>query len=177
MSTQAKKEEVALLRDKFEKSASLVLVDYRGLTANEMVRLRERFTRQGAEFRVVKDTLARIAAEQASLTEIAERFAGPVGFAISYADPVLAFKLVEKCRKEFAPSYIPKCGLFEREFVAEDEFNRYASLLSREELIAKLAWLLASPPRALAVSLRAKIRELAIVLTEVCKKREEDKEE
>ena len=177
MPTQAKIEQVARLKEKFAQASSLVLADYRGLTANEMVELRERFTKQGLEFRVVKDTLARIAAQQAGLNGLAELFAGPVGVAIGYDDPVLAFKLSEECRKAYTPNYTLKGGVFQGEVVREEEIERYAKLPSREELLAKLAMLLQSPMRALAVVLNAKIRELAVVLNEVRIKREEQKKE
>lgn len=175
MPTQVKIEEVAYLKERFEKAASLVLADYRGLTADEMVKLRERFTKQGLEYRVVKDTLARIAAKEAGLDGLADLFAGPIGVAFGYEDPVQTFKLSEECREAYAPRYVPKGGLFEGELVLEEEVKRYATILSREELLAKLAMLLQSPMRALAMVLQAKIRELAIVLSEVVKQR--DKQE
>jgi len=174
MPTQAKIDEVALLKDKFSRAASLVLANYRGLTANEMVALRERFTKQGLEYRVVKDTLARIAAGEAGLDEdFAELLNGPIGVAIGYEDPVLTFKLSEDCRKEYPSRYAIKGGMFEGAVVQEDEVKRYATLLSREELLSKLAMLLQSPMKALAVMLNGKIRELAILLGEVKKQREQ----
>ena len=172
MPTQVKIEEVAYLKERFEKAASLVLADYRGLTADEMVKLRERFTKQGLEYRVVKDTLAQIAAREAGLDGLADLFVGPIGVAIGYDDPVQTFKLSEECRKEYSPRYAPKGGLFEGSLVIEEEVKRYATLLSREEMLSKLAMVLQSPLRALAIVLQAKVRELAVVLSEVAKKRE-----
>ncbi|MCK5245617.1 50S ribosomal protein L10, partial [Candidatus Bipolaricaulota bacterium] len=93
MPTQAKIDEVARLKEKFESAASLVLADYRGLTANEMVELREKFTKEGLEYRVVKDTLARIAANDAGIEGLAELFDGPISVALAYEDPAIAFKL------------------------------------------------------------------------------------
>ncbi len=84
MPTQAKIDEVARLKEKFESAASLVLADYRGLTANEMVELREKFTKEGLEYRVVKDTLARIAANDAGIEGLAELFDGPISVALAY---------------------------------------------------------------------------------------------
>jgi len=173
MPTETKIQEVARLKEKFEQASSLVLADYRGLSANEMVELRERFTKAGAEFRVVKDTLARLAAEQAGLSDLVDYFAGPVGVAFGYDDAVLAFKLCEECRKVYSPRYTPRGGVFEGEIIPEDRLLRYATLPSREELLAKLAMLVASPMRALAVVLQAKLRELTTVLNEVRIKREQ----
>jgi len=172
MPTQAKKDEVAQLAEQFEKAVSLVLADYRGLSATEMVELRERFTKQGLEYRVVKNTLARIAARQAGLEEFSGLFSGPIGVAIGYDDPAVPFKITEACRKQYTPKYVPKGGIFEGVLVSEAEVTRYASLPTREELLARLAMLLNSPMRALAVTLKAKIRELATVLSQVAQNRE-----
>ncbi len=177
MPTQTKIDEVAHLKEKLENAISLVLADYRGLTANEMVELREKFTKQGLEYRVVKDTLARLAADEAGLDGLAGLFAGPISIAFGYEDPATAFKLSEECRKTYAPRYTLKGGVFEGVLVLESEVARYATLPSREELLAKLAMLLSSPMRAMAFMLQAKIRELACVISEVRKQREEQKEE
>jgi large subunit ribosomal protein L10 len=177
MPTQTKVEQVALLKERFEKAVSVVLADYRGLSANEMVELREKFTKQGLEYRVIKDTLARLAAKEAGLEGLAEMLEGPISVALSYEDPAAAFKLSEECRKKYAPNYELRGGLFEGDLVPATDVKRFANLPTREELLAKLAMLLSSPMRALAVMLQAKIRELAIVIGEVRKQREKQEEE
>jgi len=174
MPTQTKIQEVERLKEKFEQAASLVLADYRGLTANEMVELREKFTTVGLEYRVVKDTLARIAADEAGIEGLSEMFEGPISVALGFEDPAAAFKISEECRKKYAPNYELKGGIFEGVLVTEGEVKRYATLPTREELLAKLVMLLQSPIKALAVMLQGKIRELAILLGEVAKKKEAD---
>jgi len=177
MATQAKIDEVALLKGKFEEAVSLVLADYRGLTANEMVELRRRFRGAGLEYRVVKDTLARIAAREVGLDELAGLFAGPIAVALGYDDPAAPFKVSEACRRAYQPRYEPRGGLFEGAIVLQEEFARYATLPSREELLSMLAGLFVAPVRGLAVVLQAKLRELAVVLGEVRKQMEQEKEE
>jgi len=177
MPTQAKIDEVARLKEKFESVVSLVLADYRGLTANEMVELREKFTKEGLEYRVVKDTLARIAVNDAGIEGLAELFDGPISVALAYEDPAIAFKLSDECRKTYSPNYALKGGLFEGVVVLEEEVAKYAALPSREQLLTKMAYVLASPMKAMAFMLQAKIRELAVVLNEVKKQREDQKEE
>ena len=177
MPTQTKIDEVARLKEKLEHAISVVLADYRGLTANEMVELREKFTKQGLEYRVVKDTLARLAADEAGIEGLADLFAGPVSIAFGYEDPAVAFRLSEECRKTYAPRYTLKGGVFEGVLVPEDEVARFATLPSREVLLAKLAMLLSGPMRAMAFMLQAKIRELACVISEVRKQRQVQKEE
>ncbi len=177
MPTQAKIDEVARLKEKFESAVSLVLADYRGLTANEMVELREKFTKEGLEYRVVKDTLAKIAAEDAGIEGLAEMFEGPISVALAFGDPAVAFKLSDECRKTYSPNYTLKGGVFEGAVVAEDEVAKYAALPTRDELLTKMAYLLSSPMRAMAFMLQAKIRELGTVLNEVRKQREDQQEE
>jgi len=177
MPTQAKIDEVARLKERFEKAVSVVLADYRGLKANEMVELREKFTKEGLEYRVVKDTLAKIAANEAGIDGLADLLEGPIGVVFGYEDPAVAFKLSDECRKTYTPNYELKGGVFEGVLVTQDEVKRYAALPSREELLAKLVMLLQSPMRGLAFMLQAKIRELAIVLSEVRKQREENTQE
>jgi large subunit ribosomal protein L10 len=177
MPTQAKIEEVARLRELFAKATSLVLADYRGLTANEMVELREKFTKQGLDYRVVKDTLAQIAAREAGMEGLSELFSGPIAVAIGYDDPAAAFKLSEECRKTYAPKYTLRGGVFEGAVVKEAEVAKYATLPSRQELLAKLAMVLSGPMRSLAVVLEAKVRQLAVVLNEVKEQRAGDAKE
>jgi len=177
MPTQAKIDEVARLKEKFESAASLVLADYRGVNANEMVELREKFTKEGLEYRVVKDTLARIAADEAGIEGLAELFEGPISIALAYEDPAVAFKVSDECRKTYSPNYTLKGGVFEGVVVPEEEVAKYAALPSREQLLTTLAYLLASPMRMMAFMLQAKIRELGVVLNEVKKQREDQKEE
>jgi large subunit ribosomal protein L10 len=177
MPTQTKIDEVAHLKEKLENAISVVLADYRGLTANEMVELRERFTQQGLEYRVVKDTLARLAADAAGIEGLSGLFVGPISIAFGYEDPAVAFKVSDECRKTYAPRYELKGGVFEGALVPESEVLWYALLPSREQLLAKLVLLLSSPIRAMAFMLQAKIRELACVISEVRKQREEQKEE
>ncbi|MEW5826782.1 MAG: 50S ribosomal protein L10 [Candidatus Bipolaricaulota bacterium] len=177
MPTQQKIDEVARLTEDFKRASAMVLADYRGLTANEMVELRRKFTQQGVSYRVVKDTLARIAARDAGIEGLSDLFRGPIGVAMGFGDPAVAFKVSDECRKTYSPKYELKGGLFEGALVLESEIARYTNLPSRQELLARLAMVLSGPMRALAVVLQAKVRELAVVLNEVKKQREEHKEE
>ena len=104
-------------------------------------------------------------------------FEGPISIALSYEDPAIAFKLSDECRKTYAPHYTLKGGVFEGAVVPEGEVAKYAALPTREELLTQMAYLLASPMRAMAFMLQAKIRELGTVLNEVRKQREDQKEE
>ena len=120
MPTQAKIEEVARLTEKLESAVALVLADYRGVTANEMVELREKFTKEGLEYRVVKDTLAKIAANSAGIEGLAEMFEGPISIALSYVPISPNTGLIVRFNEK-SGSLVP-CNLFghrQNNFVSE----------------------------------------------------------
>jgi len=165
--TKEKEARVALIKDKFEQTDSLVLVNYRGLNANEMVEIRQRFSKEGLEFCVVKNSLARIAAKDLGREEVADHITGPIGIAFGFDGTTLVFRICEEYRRKYSPRYVLIAGVYEREFFSPEQIAYYAALPSREELLANLANRLNGPMRMLAMMLQAKIREFAIVLREV----------
>jgi len=170
MPTPEKEQEVALLEDKFKQSTSLVFTDFRGLSAPEMVELRRLFRKHDLEYRVIKNTLARLASRQAGL-DVEQFLVGPTGVLISYDDSVRPFKLAVEATRRFK-QYEIKGGLIEREVVEAAEAARIAQLSSREELLARLAFTFQAPIQKLAADLKAIITGLAIALEEVRKKEE-----
>jgi large subunit ribosomal protein L10 len=170
MPTPEKEQEVALLEDKFERSTSLVFTDFRGLSAQEMVELRRLFRENDLEYRVIKNTLARLASQRVGLN-IEQFLVGPTGVLISYDDSVRPFKLAVEAAKRFK-QYEIKGGLIEGEIVEAAEAERIAKLPSREELLARLAFTFQAPIQKLAADLKAIINRLAIALAEVRKKKE-----
>jgi len=170
MPTPEKEQEVALLEDKFKRSTSLVFTDFRGLSAQEMVELRRLFREHELEYRVIKNTLARLASRRVGL-DVEQFLVGPTGVLISYDDSVRPFKLAVEAAKRFK-QYEIKGGLIEGEVIEAAEAEQIAKLPSREELLARLASVLQGPIRKMAVDLRAIINRLAIALAEVQKKKE-----
>ncbi len=163
--------QVQNLKEKFSKAQGLVLVEYQGIPAPEMVRLREFLKERGLEFRVIKNTLARIAALEVGLEGLAEYLRGPNAIVVGYDDPAVPFRAVRELRKDF-PQLRVKVGLFEGETIPPQEADKIAELPSREELLARLAGAMAGPIRGLAVALSGIIRKLAVVLAEVQKRKE-----
>ncbi len=169
--TRAEKEqEVALLEELFRGSKALVFTNFHGLNAQEMVELRRLFREHNLRYRVVKNTLARIAAQRVGL-QLDEFLVGPTGIAFGDTDPTLPFKLAVEAAKKFK-SYKIKGGLIEGELVGPDKVEYLAKLPSREELIAQLAYLLNAPLQRLVRDLKGIINKLVIALDEVRKKKE-----
>ncbi len=172
MPTELKEKEVQELLEKFESAVGIVLTDYRGLTANEMNSMRELFTKKGVEYKVVKNTLAAIAAEEAGLEGLSELFEGPTGMAVGYDDPVLPFKISNDTENEY-DKFEARGGVIEGDLVRPEEVESISKLSSKDELLSQVAAGLKSPIRKLAFVLKVTVKDLAVVLKQLEEKKEE----
>ena len=128
---------VAELTKSFENSNAVLLTEYRGLTVAQLKQLRNSI-RQDAEYAVVKNTLTKIAANNAGITTLDDDLKGPSAVAFVHGDIVAT----AKAQRDFAkanPLLVIKGGIFEGNALSADEVNKYASLESREVLLAKAA--------------------------------------
>lgn len=172
MVTEAKKEKVEELKDKFDRAEGLVFSDYRGIDANDLNELREAFTKEGLDYRVVKNTLAAIAAEEAGLEDLPKFLEGPIAMAVGYDDPVLPFKITSDTEEKY-DDFSARGGMIEGDLVEPEEIEVISNLSSKEELLANFVTGLKSPIRNLAFVLKAKINDLAVVLDQVRETKEE----
>lgn len=171
MPTAEKEQAVSLLEERFRRSKAIVFSDFHGLTASEMVELRRELRKHGLEYRVVQNTLARLAAERVGIKDIDPYLRGPTGLCISYDDPALVFKISQQLTKKFE-KYKIKGGIMEGVVVSAQEAEQLASLPSRQELLAMLVNTLQAPIQQLASVLSAVLRDFVSVLDEIRKKRE-----
>ncbi|MFP4135814.1 MAG: 50S ribosomal protein L10 [Candidatus Acetothermia bacterium] len=172
MVTEAKEEEVEELKDKFDRAEGLVFSDYRGINANDLNELREAFTKEGLDYRVVKNTLAGIAAEEAGLEDLPKFLEGPIAMAVGYDDPVLPFKISSDTEEKY-DAFEARGGMIEGDLVEPEEIQAISKLSSKEELLANFVTGLKSPIRNLAFVLKAKMNDLAVVLNQVREAKEE----
>lgn len=128
---------VAELTNLFETSTAVLLTEYRGLTVAQLKQLRSNI-RQDANYAVVKNTLTKIAANNAGITTLDADLVGPSAVAFVHGDFVAAAKAVRDFAKA-NPNLVIKGGVFEGKALNADEVNKYASLESREVLLAKAA--------------------------------------
>jgi large subunit ribosomal protein L10 len=128
---------VAEIVDAFRGSSAAVLTEYRGLTVSQLTELR-RSMGSSAKYTVVKNTLTKIAAQEAGLTGLDELLTGPTAVAFISGDPVEAAKGLRDFSKA-NPLLIIKGGVLDGAPITSAEINRLADLESREVLLAKLA--------------------------------------
>lgn len=165
MPTAEKERLLRELEERFQRSKALVFTGFRGLTANEMVELRRELRRANLEYKVIKNRLAKRAAERVGL-KIDPLLDGPTGICFGYDDPAVAFKVVVELAKRFE-KYEVRGGISEGQLVDAEGAQELASLPSREELLARLAGAFQGPIRGFAGVLHALIRDLVLVLNEV----------
>ena len=132
-----KEASVAELTELFQSSSAVLLTEYRGLTVAQLKELR-RSIRDDASYAVVKNTLTKIAANQAGISSFDDELAGPTAIAFVHGDPVA----VAKKLRDFAkanPLLVVKGGYFDGKPLTAQEVGKLADLESREVLLAKLA--------------------------------------
>ena len=100
MPTEAKVQAVSELVDKLSRASIAISTDFSGLTVNEITALRRHLREAGVEYKVVKNRIASIAAEQAGLDSFKEILEGASGIVLGYGEPVAAAKAVDEYIKE-----------------------------------------------------------------------------
>lgn len=128
---------VAELTDKFRSSNAAVLTEYTGLTVAQLKQLR-RSLGENAYYSVAKNTLSKIAANEAGITQLDDLFAGSTAIAFVTGDPVTSAKGLRDFAKE-NPALVIKGGVMDGKALSADEIKKLADLESREVLLAKLA--------------------------------------
>jgi large subunit ribosomal protein L10 len=136
MATADKVAAVEEIAGKLRDSNAAVVTSYTGLTVAQLKQLR-RSLGENAQYRVVKNTLTKIAAKQAGV-ELDEHLKGSTAVAFVTGDPVEAAKGLRDFAKE-NPALVIKGGVLDGKGLSADEINRLADLDSREVLLAKLA--------------------------------------
>ncbi len=161
---EQKAEQVELLTEKLKKAKVAVLTDYRGLTVSQMQELRGRLRGGQIEYRVVKNTLARRAAEAAGYPALDSALKGPVAIAFGYEDLSLPPRLINEFVRSTRLKVEVVGGLVEGRVVNRDQIKQLADLPSREALIAQLMGTLQSPVAQLVGIMQTPVQQLVGVL-------------
>lgn len=151
---EQKKQIVAELIETLKSAQAGVLVDYRGITVEEDTRLRSKLREAGVEYKVVKNTLTRFAANEVGFGELDPQLNGPTALAISTTDAVAPAKVISDFAKEVEAIQI-KAGFVDGKVISIDEVKQLASTPSREVLIAKIMGSLNAPISKLVRTLQA----------------------
>ena len=161
---EQKAEQVELLTEKLKKARVAVLTDYRGLTVSQMQELRARFRTGDVEYRVVKNTLARRAAEAAGVPALQSELEGPLAIAFGYEDLSLPAKLINEFVRTTRLKLDIKGGLVEGRVFSPDQVKQLADLPSRETLIAQLMGTMQAPVGQMVGIMQVPLQQLMGVL-------------
>jgi len=163
MATPQKEKIVQEMSDKFGRASSIFLVDFTGMDVNTINVLRRNFRESDVEYRVIKNTLAKISFEKAGIDGMDPFLTGVNAYAISYDDPTLPIKVLEK-RKEFKEKLKLKAALFEGQIIDSSRVETLAKIPSRGELLGQLVGMLNSPMSKLLYALNGVMYNLVNVL-------------
>ncbi len=151
---EEKEQVVELIAGKLQTSKSTIVTDYRGLNVAQVTELRKKLRESNVEFKVLKNTLTRLATAKTNYTELDNVLAGPTAIAFCEEDAVTAAKiLVDFAKKNDALEI--KGGIIEGQVVTVDQIKAIASLPSREGLISMFLSVLQAPVRNFALAVKA----------------------
>lgn len=146
------------------------IIEFKGITVPQVTELRKQVRETGSTYLVVKNTLALIAVKDSPLTRLKEQFSGPTAVAYNTTDAVPLAKALTKFAKD-VPAVHFKGAMLDGQIVPASEIQNIATLPSRENLVAKLLFVMQQPIRGLVTVLSANIRNLAVVIDQIAKQR------
>jgi len=167
---------VADIKERMEGAQAVFLAEYAGLSVQEQQTLRRELRANGAEFKVVKMTLARLAAAGLDIEDLDALLLGPTGLTFADGDPVGAAKVL----RDFAKAHevlVIKGGLLGREFLTPERIAQLADIEPREVLLAKIAGAFEAPMAKMAGLLAALPRNAATAMQQLLEKKEQESPE
>ena len=173
MLSKAQKQEQSLeLRDRLSDVGTLFLLENRGLKVNDVNNLRSEVRKTEGTYKVVKNTVVRLAVEGTEMEGITPVLTGPKVLAFTEGDGVALAKVLKTFIKNH-PELSFERAYLEGQILEAAEAEQLADMPSREELLTKLAQLLQSPIRRLAVALNTPLQGLATTLGQIAEKGDE----
>tara|TARA_B100000214_G_C23967904_1_gene628659 strand:+ start:399 stop:914 length:516 start_codon:yes stop_codon:yes gene_type:complete len=152
-------EQVKELSESFSRAKAIYFTEYHGLNVGDITKLRSEFFKADVEFKVAKNTLIKLAAEENKIDGLEEILKGSTALAIAYEEPVSPAKVIKEFTKENELPSV-KGILFDGEIMPGEDFKRLANLPSKEELLSKLVSMLNNPLQKLVSTLNAPLQNV-----------------
>jgi len=163
-----KKKDVEALRKALQASKNLFVTGYEKLRVDQDFELRKTVRASGGKYRVVKNNLAEIASEGTPAEQVLKGLTGMTSLAYTSADPVALAKALTAYAKT-NPTFTFKAGLVEGRVIDVKAISELASMPSKDEIFAKLLFLINAPAQRLATVIATVGRNLAVVIDQGCK--------
>jgi len=174
----ARPEKVAAVKEiseRFSNSEAALLTEYRGLTVSQMAEVRQALREADADtdYKVSKNSLARIAVKDLGLDDLIELLVGPTAIAYVTGDAAAAAKAIDTVAKKY-PVLKVKGGLLAGKFISAEQATELAKLEPRETQLAKMAMMMNQPAQLTVNVLAALLRDLGSMLVQVVTQKESD---
>lgn len=160
MATKAfKSEKIDAIKAKVEKAQVAVITEYKGLSVEEITNLRRELQKQGGDYMVTKNTLAKIAVKGTEYEVMDDLLRGPIAIAFGYEDQVSPAKVVSEFIKKTKKGEILGAVL-EGKLLSAEEANALANMPSKDELYAKMLGSINSPATGITLAVNAVMASL-----------------
>lgn len=166
MDKNSKEQVVAELVAKMADAKAAYLVDYRGINVEEANTLRGELLKAGVEYRVVKNTLLKLAIKGTANECLSDQLSGPTALTIVNDDPIASAKVLSDFAKK-VKAFELKCGVLDGKLLSIADINALADLPSREVLLAKMLSTMNAPVSNFVGVLAAVNRSLVQVLAAI----------
>jgi large subunit ribosomal protein L10 len=168
---EEKQKVVEEIKRKFQSANGVILADYRGLSVSQDTKLRVEMRQAGVEYRVLKNTMIRRAADEIGIEGLTPYLEGPTAVAFS-ADPVAPAKIITEFGKKNKNLLAIKAGVLEGKVITADNVKDLADLPSREVSLSQVLAGMQAPLQGMVNVLQGPIRKLGYALEEVRKLKE-----
>ena len=167
MSTKAfKSEKISQMKEKIEKAKVAIVTDYKGLSVEEITKLRRSIQKEDGDYMVTKNTLAKIAVKGTEYEVLADSLTGPVAIAFGFDDQVAPAKVLAKFIKETKKGEILAAAM-DGKLLSASEAKALATLPSKQEIYAKMLGCINSPASGIANSINAVMSSLTRAMAAV----------
>lgn len=164
MPTQKKIDLVQELKQLIERARITVGADFRGLRVQDMDQMRRRLRTSGVEVRVVKNSLLRLAADQAGMPDLMQIVEGPTALVLGYDDPTEAAKAVTEYAHSAPPTFAIRGAFMDGQVVSAADLRELVRLPPRPVMLAQFAGQLQSPLASFVGLLDSPLQELSSLL-------------
>jgi large subunit ribosomal protein L10 len=164
---------VTEIAERFKNSDAALLTEYRGLSVSEIQELRRNLREANTDYKVLKNTLTRLAVRDLGLEDLVDQLEGPTAIAFVHGDPAAAAKAIDEASKKY-PVLVVKGGLLGDLIIDADRAKALAKLEPREVILSKIAMMVNQPAQLTINALTALLRDTGSMLAQVLAQKEEE---
>jgi len=162
---------VAYIAEKLSDSSGVYLADYKGLDVEQINDLRNQLREASVEFKVIKNTLARISVNKVGFEGLLKYLDGPTAMAFCLADPIIGAKILSEFQKENDKLNLKAC-IFDGQVYDQDRIKEIAKLPGKEQILAQTVGTIAGPLKNMVNVIHALLSATVNVLDQIRKQKE-----